>query len=105
MKLIVAFVHPSHADRVIQVLERAGLFQLSVAHVHGVVHPGGPIVRADMAPEGGSEVRLEAYCDEARVEQVVALIQQAARIGDLPSGAVFVHPVEQAWGIGHTTGQ
>lgn len=103
MKLIVAFVHPSQADRVIQVLEVAGLFQMSAARVHGVVHPGGPIVRAALATEGSPEVRLEAYCEDSQVEHVVTLIKEAARIGDLPGGAVFVHPVEQAWGIGPST--
>lgn len=103
MKLIVAFIHPSQADRVVQVLERAGLFQMSVARVHSVVHPGGPIVRADLAPEGSSEVRFEAYCEEPRVEHVVTLRKEAARIGDFPAGAVFVHPVEQAWGLGPST--
>lgn len=100
MKMIVAFVRPSLADRIVRVIERAGLYHLSLCRVHGVVHPSETIVRADLAPEGEADVRLEAYCDDARVEQVVALIREAGRIGDLPGGAVFVVPVEQYAGIG-----
>lgn len=99
MKLIVAFVHSAQASHVVRVLERAGLFLLALSRVHGVVHPDEPIVRADLGAEGGPEVRLEAYCEDGRVEHVVALIQETARVGDFPSGAVFVHPVEHAAGI------
>lgn len=102
MKLIVAFVRPSDADRVVYALERAGLYQLSLCRVHGVVRPDGPILRADMGSDGTAEVRLEAYCDDNRVEQAVALIRETGHVGDLPSGAVFVHPVEQAGVIGNT---
>ena len=101
MKLVVAFVHPAQADRVVLALERAGVYHLSLSRVHGVVQPDAPIVRADMASEGAAEVRLEVYCEEARVEQVVGLIRDRGHIGDLPSGAVFVHPVDHACGVGH----
>ena len=100
MKLIVAFVHPAHSGRVVRALEEAGVYHLSLSRVHGVVQPDGPIVRADMGGEGAPEVRLEVYCEEARVEQVVGLIRARGHVGDLPSGAVFVHPVDHAWGVG-----
>lgn len=100
MKLIVAFVHASHANHVVQLLERAGLFLLAVSRVHGVVHPDEPIFRPELAAEGSPEVRVEAYCEDARVEEVVALIQETGRVGDFPSGAVFVHPVDQVAKIG-----
>lgn len=103
MKQIVAFVHSSHANRIVRALETAGLYQLATSRVHGVVHPGEPIVRADLADEGGAEVRLEAYCDEDRLEMAVRLIREHGHIGDFPSGAVFVLPVEQAWDIGKPT--
>lgn len=102
MKLIVAFVRPSHAGRVVHALECAGLYQLSLGRVHGVVHPDELITRADMGSDGSAEVRLEAYCQDDRVEQTVALIRETGHIGDLPSGTVFVHPVEQAGVIGNT---
>lgn len=101
MKLVVAFVHPAQADPVVQALERAGVYHLSLSRVHGVVQPDAPIVRADMGSEGTAEVRLEVYCEEARVEQVVGLIRDRGHIGDLPSGAVFVQPVDRACGVGH----
>lgn len=100
MKMIVAFVRPSLADRVVRVIERAGLYHLSLSRVHGVAHPNETIVRADMAPEGEANIRLEAYCEDARVEQIVAVIREVGRIGDLPVGAVFVVPVEQHEAIG-----
>lgn len=102
MKLIVAFVHPGQSGRVVRALEKAGVYHLSLSRVHGVVQPDAPIVRADMGGEGEPEVRLEAYCEDARVEQVVGLIQDRGHVGDFPSGAVFVHPVDQAWRVGHS---
>jgi len=99
MKLILAYVHPSHADRIVHALERAGLYQLSLTRVHGVVHPDEPIVRPDMGSVGSPETRIEAYCEDDRAESVVALIRETGHVGNLPSGVVFVHPVDQAWTI------
>jgi nitrogen regulatory protein PII len=97
MKLIVAFIRPSHAEPVVRALEQAGLYHLSLSRVHGVVQPDAPVVRADMGAEGELEVRLEAYCEDARFEQAVELIRETGHIGSLPSGALFVHPVDHAW--------
>lgn len=99
MKMIVAFVHASHAGSVVRALEQAGLYHLSLSRVHGIVQPDAPIVRADMGAEGELEVRLEAYCEDARFEQVVGLIREIGHVGGLPSGAVFVHPVDHAWSV------
>lgn len=101
MKLIVAFVHPAQAGRVVRGLEEAGVYHLSLSRVHGIVQPDAAIVRADMGGEGEPEVRLEAYCEDAQVEQIVGLIQDRGHVGDLPSGAVFAHPVDHAWSVGH----
>ena len=102
MKLIVAFVHPSHSGRVVRTLEKVGLYHLSLSRVHGVVQPDGPIVRPDMGGDGELEVRLEAYYEDARTDQVVALIREQGHVGDLPSGAVFVHPVDRALCVGNS---
>ena len=99
MKLIVAFLHPLHAEPVVRALEQAGLYHLSLSRVHGLVQPDAPIVRADMSAEGELEVRLEAYCEDARSEQVVGLIREKGHVGGLPSGTVFVHPVDHAWPV------
>lgn len=100
MKMIVAFVQPSLSERIVRVIEGAGLFHLSICRVHGVVHPHKPIFRAELAPEGEAVVRLEAYCEDARVDRVMALICEVGRIGDLSAGAVFVMPVDQHQAIG-----
>lgn len=100
MKQIVAFVRPSHAGRVVHALESAGLYHLSFCRIHEVVHPDGPIVRAQMGSDGSTEVRVEAYCEQDRVEHTVALIRELGRVGDLLAGAVFVHSVDEAWSIG-----
>ena len=100
MKQIVAFVRPSHAGRVVHALESAGLYHLSFCRIHKVVHPDGPIVRAQMGSDGSAEVRIEAYCEQDRVEHAVALIREFGRVGELPAGAVFVHSVDEALSIG-----
>jgi len=101
MKLVVAFVHPAQAGGVVRALEQAGVYHLSLSRVHGIVQPDAPIVRADMGGEGEPEVRLEAYCEDVRIEHIVGLIRDRGHVGDLPSGTVFAHPVDHAWGIGH----
>ena len=100
MKMIVAFVRPSLAERIVRVIERAGVYQLSLTQVQVIVNPNKAIVRAEMAPEGEVDTRLEAYCEDARVEQIVAAIREGGRIGDLPVGAVFVVPVDRYEAIG-----
>ena len=35
--------------------------------------------------------------ESARFEQAVELIRETGHIGSLPSGALFVHPVDHAW--------
>ncbi len=81
-------------------LESAGLYHLSFCRIHKVVHPDGPIVRAQMGSDGSAEVRIEAYCEQDRVEHAVALIREFGRVGELPAGAVFVHSVDEALSIG-----
>ena len=103
MKLVVAFIHPAQAGRVVRSLEQIGVYHLSLSQVHGVVQPDAPIVRADMAGEGDAQIRLEVYCEEVLVERAVGLIRERGHVGDLPSGALFVHPVDQAWGVGTAT--
>lgn len=100
MKMIVAFVRPSLAERIVRVIERAGLYHLSLSGVRGIVHPNEAIIRADMAPEGEADVRLEAYCEDAPVEQIVAVIREVGRIGDFLVGAVLVVPVDRHEAIG-----
>lgn len=100
MKMIIAVVRPSLAERIVRVIERAGLYHLSLSGVRGIVHPNEAIVRADLAPEGEADVRLEAYCEDARVERIVAVIREVGRIGDLPVGAMFVAPVGQHESLG-----
>ncbi len=100
MKMIVAFVRPSLAERIVRVIELAGLYHLSLSGVRGIVHPNEAIVRADLAPDGEADVRLEAYCEDARVEQIMAVIREVGRIGDFPVGVVFVVPVDRHEALG-----
>lgn len=96
MKQIIAVVKPYLAEKVVEALRRAPLEALVVHEVRGYGRQ-----KNYLADYGDSEyalaflpkVELEAWVDDARVEEVVERITQIARTGRMGDGKVFVMPV------------
>jgi nitrogen regulatory protein PII len=96
VKQIIAVVKPYLAEKVVEALRRAPLEALAVREVKGYgrqknyLHEYG---QSDYALAFLPKVEIEAWVDDARVEEVVQRINQVARTGRMGDGKVFVLPV------------
>lgn len=102
MKLIVAFLHHQRAGHAARALGTLGLYHLSISSTTVLVQPDAPAWSAELTAHGEGEVRVDAYCPDDLVATAVALLREYGRIGDLPAGALFVHPVADA-GLIHSS--
>ncbi|MCS7207804.1 MAG: P-II family nitrogen regulator [Dehalococcoidia bacterium] len=100
MKKVEAIIRPERLDRVKDALAAAGFVGLNVVNVtgrgtqRGVVYQGraGERYVVDMLPK----VKLELVVPDSAVEQVVNLIIQNARTGNIGDGKIFIIPVDDA---------
>jgi nitrogen regulatory protein P-II 1 len=100
MKEIKAYLHRHRVADVIHVLERAGFRNLCVLDVKGLM-PAMNAQEQDYSLELGgrmiTEARLELFCDDTQVEQVVTLTRMHALSGQSESGRVYVSDVSAAY--------
>lgn len=100
MKKIEAIIRPEKLTMVKFSLAEAGFYRMNTTQVmgrgaqRGVVHSGraGQPITVDMLPK----VKMEMVVQDAEVEQVVDIIIDAARTGEVGDGKIFVHHVEDA---------
>ena len=100
MKKIEAIIRPEKLDDVKHALADKGYIGLNIVGVtgrgvqKGIVHAGrgAQAYSVDMLPK----VKLETVVTDAKAEDVVSIIQQAAWTGNIGDGKIFVLPVEEA---------
>jgi nitrogen regulatory protein P-II 1 len=100
MQKIEAIIRPEKLDDVKHALTEAGFHGMNIVHVtgrgvqRGLVHMGrgGESYTVDMLPK----VKVEVVIDDAQVDQVVKIICDAARTGNIGDGKLFVVPVTDA---------
>ena len=93
MKQVIAVVRPSLAERVIEALYRAPLEACTVREVKGYGRQ-----KSYLDQYGESEyslaflpkVEIHCWVDDARVDEVVARIEAAARTGRMGDGKIFI---------------
>ena len=97
MKKIEAIIKPSKLDEVKDGLSRLGVKGMTVTEVKGCGRQGGhkEVYRGaeyqiDLLPK----VKIEVVIDSELVPQVIGLIQEKARTGEIGDGKIFVTPVE-----------
>lgn len=98
MKLITAIIQPHRLDSVTTALHEVGLHGMTISeaqgagrqHGHTEVYRGAEY-RVDYVPK----LRVEVLSDDARAEQVVRTIAQAAHSGQIGDGKIWVTAVEQ----------
>jgi nitrogen regulatory protein P-II 1 len=102
MKLIKAIVRPNKADDVRQALEKGLQGGMTVTEVRGYGHQKGHKVvyrgreyDVSLLPKTMIEM---VVADEA-VDEVVRIIMQSARTGDIGDGRIFVLPIEDGHNI------
>ncbi len=100
MKKIEAIIRPEKLDEVKHALAEKGYIGLNIVGVtgrgvqKGIVHGGrgGQSYSVDMLPK----VKLEMVVIDSCVDEVIGVIEESARTGNIGDGKIFVMPVEQA---------
>ncbi|AGA68370.1 nitrogen regulatory protein PII [Desulfitobacterium dichloroeliminans LMG P-21439] len=99
MKKIEAIIRPGSLDDVQAALDRFGVSGLTVTQVIGCGNQKGHTqvyrgveYKVYLLPK----VKIEVVVKDELVEQLLAIITQAARSGEVGDGKIFVYPVEQA---------
>src|SRR5215211_3977701 len=96
VKQIIAVVKPYLAEKVVQALRRAPLEALAVREVKGYGRQKNYLDeygQSEYALAFLPKVEIEAWVDDARVDEVVDRITQVARTGRMGDGKVFIVPM------------
>jgi len=99
MVKIEAIIRPSKLDEVKEALGQFGIHGLTVSNVVGCgLQKGrkeiyrGNEYNINFLPK----IKLEIVIREKYVDQVIAMIGEAARTGDIGDGKIFVYPIQDA---------
>ena len=99
MKKIEAIIQPFKLDEVKEAITGIGVDGITISEVRGhgrqkghtEVYRGAEYT-VDLIPK----VKLEMVVPDARVEQIIKVLGDAARTGKIGDGKVFVTPIEDA---------
>jgi nitrogen regulatory protein P-II 1 len=98
MKQIVAVVKPYLAEKVLESLKRAPLEAVSVREVKGYGRQKNYLDQyagSEYAAAFIPKVEIDLWVDDARAEEIVRKIVEAARTGKMGDGKIFVMPAVQ----------
>ena len=102
MKLIKCIIRPNKVDEVKQALEKASVSGMTVTEVRGHGRQKGhkAIYRGreydvSLLPK----TMIEMVVSDHRVDEVVRVVTEAARTGDIGDGRIFVLPVDDGHNI------
>ena len=99
MRKVEAIIKPFKLDEVKEALSRAGVQGLTVTEVKGFGRQKGhtELYRgAEYVVDFVPKVKVEMVLDDAKAMQVVEVIRNAARTGQIGDGKIFVLPVDEA---------
>ena len=98
MKRVTAIVRPEKMEPLKEALFQAQVSGMTISQVHGcgaqhgwTEYVRGTEVLLNMVPK----VKFEIVAEDARVDQLIDLICEAARTGEVGDGKIFVTPVEE----------
>jgi len=97
VKQIIAVVKPYLAEKVVEALRRAPLEALTVREVKGYGRQKDYLreySETEYALAFLPKVEIEAWVDDARVEEVVQRISRAAHTGRMGDGKIFILPLK-----------
>lgn len=98
MKQIVAVIKPYLAEKVLESLKRAPLEAVSVREVKGYGRQKNYLDQyagSEYALAFIPKVEIDLWVDDARAEEIVRKIVEAARTGKMGDGKIFVMPAKQ----------
>jgi nitrogen regulatory protein PII len=103
MQKIEAYIRPNRLEQVRKALEGANITGISITDIDGFGDLKG---RADQMFRGQEYtvafrriIKLELFCYDDRVADIVKAISDAARTGELGDGKIFVHSIDLAYRI------
>lgn len=98
MKRIIAIVRPEKLEPLKDALFEAGVTGMSVSQINGCGNQHGwkeyfrgTEVMLNMVPK----VKFEIVTDSNKVGEIVNIVQNVARTGEVGDGKIFISPVEQ----------
>ncbi|MBS4021952.1 MAG: P-II family nitrogen regulator [Dethiobacter sp.] len=99
MKKITCIIRPAKFEVVKDRLGREGVKGMTVTHVIGCGHQQGKTAQyrgnlysVDLLPK----VKIEMVVADDRVEEILSLIIEEAKTGEMGDGKIFISPVEDA---------
>ncbi len=99
MKRIVAVIKPFRRDDVVDALQKADVYGITITEVVGSGRQKGhsPLYRgAEYVVDFLPKLKLETVVPDEKVEQIIELICDAAYTGKIGDGKIFVQNVEEA---------
>lgn len=99
MKKIEAIIRPGKLDSVKDALDRCGVNGLTVSQVIGCGNQKGhtQVYRGvEYSVNLLPKVKVEAVVPDKHIDEVIRIISEAARTGEIGDGKIFVTPVENA---------
>lgn len=98
MKEIKAYIKPHMLSKVTRALQKIeGLTGMSVTNVQGFGRGrarGGPGRTGEELLDYSLRMKIEIFCKDEKVEEIVSLIEKTAHTGLRGDGKIFVAPVE-----------
>jgi nitrogen regulatory protein P-II 2 len=98
MKMITAVIKPFKLDEVREALSAINVHGMTVTEVKGFGRQKGhtELYRgAEYVVDFLPKIKIEAAVDDTIVEQVIEVIERAARTGKIGDGKIFVADLEQ----------
>ncbi len=98
MKKIEAIVRPYTVELIKNELNSIGIGGMTVTNVEGFGNQGGhtEVYRdKEMCVSFVPKSKIEIVLDDGRVEDVIKIITENARSGEIGDGKIFVLPVEE----------
>lgn len=99
MKKVEAIIKPFRLDQVKKSLSEVGIKGMTITEVRGFGRQRGhkEVYRgAEYQVDFVGKVKIEIVADEAMVPDIVRVIQDQARTGEIGDGKIFVMPVESS---------
>lgn len=99
MKKVEAIIKPFRLDQVKKGLSGVGIKGMTITEVRGFGRQRGhkEVYRgAEYQVDFVAKVKIEIVADAAIVPDIVRVIQEQARTGEIGDGKIFVTPVEAA---------
>jgi nitrogen regulatory protein P-II 1 len=99
MKMVKAIIKPERFEFVKKALEEKGFISMTISEVKGrgeqkgiTLQYRGGLMTVDLLPK----IQLEIGVRDADVENLVAIITEAARTGKIGDGKIFIMPIEKS---------